>query len=96
MHFCQAVTMWAISLAGFAESEIVEDGRCAAPLREPAVCAAAGYVENFHVFGQSADLVTRRRDGISAILRGWGLVVHEESDASPKAVLVGLELREGR
>ena len=47
MRFCQAVTMRAISLAGFAESEIVEDGRCSAPLRAPSACAAAGYVDNF-------------------------------------------------
>ena len=42
MHSCQAVTVRAISLAGFAESEIVEDGRCSMPLRVPSACAAAG------------------------------------------------------
>ncbi|CAK0826240.1 unnamed protein product, partial [Prorocentrum cordatum] len=82
MHFCQAVTMRAISVASFSDSQIVEDGR--------------GYVDNFYVFGHDPRLVTQRRDDVSAILRGWGLTVHEETDASTDAVLVGLELRQGR
>ncbi|CAK0810182.1 unnamed protein product, partial [Prorocentrum cordatum] len=89
-----AVTMRAISVAGFADSQIAEDGRSSVALPARSDTAAAGYVGNFYVFGHDASLVTQRRDDVSAVLRGWGLTVHEETDASPDAVLV--ELRQGR
>eukprot|EP00959_Pyramimonas_sp_CCMP1952_P367926 7707204-Pyramimonas_sp.AAC.1 len=69
MHFCQAVTMRAISLAGFADSQIVEDGRSSVALPARSDTAAAGYVDNFYVFGHDASLVTQRRDDVSAVLR---------------------------
>ena len=95
VHFCQAVTMRAIAVAGFADSQIVEDGRASVALLSASDTAAAGYAGNFYTFGHDPSLVTQRQDDVAAARR-WGLAVHEEPDASADAVLAGLELRQGR
>ena len=88
LHICQQVLSNAISIAGFDEHHVIVDKRRSVSLSKSEI--AAGYVDNYGVFGTDPDLVNQGPRRISSVLRGWGLTVHELEDASLEADFVGL------
>ena len=90
LHICQQVLNHALDCAGFEQSRIIGDKRASVKITGGEDIAAAGYVDNFGVFGTSPAAVNQGLSRIATTLRGFGLTVHEEEEAQMSADFVGL------
>ena len=90
LHLCQGVLMNAIHSAGFIDEQIISDKSNPVHLHSNSDIAVAGYVDNFAVIGCDRTVVNAGLAAISERLRGLGLTVHEEVEATTNADFVGL------
>ena len=90
LHLCQMVLMHGIKCADIPEDCIIGDKRLPVHVQDSEQIAVAGYVDNCGVFGSNKERVDQGLRKISETLRGWGLTVHEEEEASHTGDFVGL------